>query len=62
MSIITELSHEDHMRLRTIVRSIGAHYLAADDSDAHVDKIIETLAPKVVEDMIRRAVDRRLLG
>ncbi len=57
-SWIGKLKYEDHQLLRKVVRKVHLHYAPLEiATDAHCDKIIEALGPKVAENMIRKAVD-----
>ena len=65
MSFINTIKQEDLQLLRGIVRKVHLGYVvekfgASSElvSDAACDKLIESIAPEVVEDMIRFGVDK----
>ena len=65
MSFINTIQQEDLQLLRGIVRKVHLGYVvekfgASSElvSDAACDKLIESIAPEVVEDMIRFGVDK----
>ena len=64
MSFINTIKQEDLQLLRGIVRKVHLGYVvekfgASSElvSDAACDKLIESIAPDIVEDMIRFGVD-----
>jgi hypothetical protein len=65
VSFINTIKQEDLQLLRGIVRKVHLGYVvekfgASSElvSDAACDKLIESIAPEVVEDMIRFGVDK----
>lgn len=65
MSFINTIKQEDLQLLRGIVRKVHLGYVvekfgASSElvSDAACDKLIESIAPEIVEDMIRFGVDK----
>ena len=65
MSFINTIKQEDLQLLRGIVRKVHHGYVvekfgASSElvSDAACDKLIESIAPEIVEDMIRFGVDK----
>lgn len=65
MSFINTIKQEDLQLLRGIVRKVHLGYVvekfgASSElvSDAACDKLIESIAPDIVEDMIRFGVDK----
>lgn len=58
MSIIPELKWADHKRLRLIVRNVHMkNYPDTLITDVEADRIIESIAPDVLEDWLRRKID-----
>jgi len=63
MSIIPELKWDDHKRLRLIVRKVHMkNYPDTLMTDTEADRIIESIAPEVLEKMIKAQVDARSMG
>jgi hypothetical protein len=67
MSFINTIKRQDLDLLRGIVRKVHLGYVVEKFgksshlvSDAACDKLIESIAPEVVEDMIRFGVDKGL--
>ena len=67
MSFISTIKQEDLQLLRGVVRKVHLSYVVekfgpSSDlvSDAACDKLIESIAPEVVERMIRFGVDKGL--
>lgn len=65
MSFTTTLSQQDRNLLRQIVRKVHFAHVEAKHgksfvTDLECDKLIDTIAPDVVERMIRFGVDRGL--
>ena len=65
MSFINTIKQEDLQLLRGIVRKVHLAYVVEKFgqsselvSDAACDKLIESIAPDIVEDMIRFGVDK----
>ena len=65
MSFISTIKRQDLDLLRNIVRKVHLAYVVEKFgesshlvSDAACDKLIESIAPEVVEDMIRFGVDK----
>jgi hypothetical protein len=65
VSFINTIKQEDLQLLRGIVRKVHLGYVvekfgASSElvSDAACDKLIESIAPEIVEDMIRFGVDK----
>ena len=58
MSIIPELKWADHKRLRLIVRKVHMHMYPEDlMTDVEADRIIESIAPQVLEQWLRIKID-----
>lgn len=58
MSIIPELKWADHKRLRLIVRKVHMHMYPEDlMTDVEADRIIESIAPQVLEQWLRVKID-----
>ena len=58
MSIIPELNWADHKRLRLIVRKVHMHMYPEDlMTDVEADRIIESIAPQVLEQWLRVKID-----
>ena len=65
MSFISTIKRQDLDLLRGIVRKVNFAYVEAKHgksfvTDAECDKLIESIAPELVEDMIRFGVDKGL--
>ena len=65
MSFISIIKPQDLDLLRNIVRKVHFAYIEQKHgksfvTDAECDKLIESIAPEVVEDMIRFGVDKGL--
>ena len=58
MSFLTELRHDDLLRLRASVKRIYmARYPKHMITDREADRVIEALGPEAAEACVRRAVD-----
>lgn len=58
MSIIPELKWADHKRLRLIVRKVHMHMYPEDlMTDVEADRIIESIAPQVLEQWLKVKID-----
>ena len=63
MSFLSELRHEDLVRLRAVVRKVHMAYHPRDlCTDREADRIIESLGPETGERMLKKLIDRRLVG
>ena len=60
MSYLESISLHDRKRLRDIVKKVHlSNYPTEFINNYEADKLIESFAPKVVEDMLRQFVDSR---
>ena len=60
MSIIPDLKWDDHKRLRLIVRKVHMRNYPEDMmTDIEADRIIESIAPEVVESWLKAKIDAR---
>jgi len=63
MSIIPQLKFSDHQRLRKIVMQVHMkNYPDTLMTNTEADRIIESIAPEVLENMIKAQVDARSMG
>lgn len=51
-----DLTYEDRTRLRHIVRKCRPYLFARDDSDRHVDQVIDAIGPEVMRKLLFRAL------
>lgn len=51
-----DLTFEDRIRLRHIVRKNMPYLFAADDSNKHVDQVIDSIGPQVMRSQLMRAI------
>ena len=62
MSFTSTISYQDRMRLRHIVRKVHlSHYPADKLTDVEVDKLIDAWGAETAGNIIKNAVDRRML-
>lgn len=51
-----DLTFEDRARLRHIVRRSAPYLFKADDSNRHVDQVIDAIGPKVMRQRLLQAI------
>lgn len=60
VSFLTSISFNDLQRLRAIVRQTHMKYYPMDFcTDRECDKLIDSFGPKVVDKLLKRAVDEK---
>jgi hypothetical protein len=63
MSFLTSISFEDLQRLRAIVRQVHMkHYPMDFCTDRECDKLIDSFGQKVVESLLKRAIDEKFVN
>ena len=62
MSFTSTISYQDRMRLRHIVRKVHlSHYPADKLTDVEVDKLIDAWGAETAGNIIKNAVDQRMM-
>lgn len=63
MSFLSELRHEDLVRLRNVVFKVHMRFHPRDlCTNSEADRIIEALGPEVGQRMLKRVIDARVIG
>lgn len=58
---LSELSHNDLLRLRRAVRRVHMKFYPSDhQTDVECDRIIESLLPETAERLLKRLIDGKL--